>query len=89
MRFEESLALVLMFLICLVFWAILFINVARQKMSKEIRIGNIGNYYGVLEIWEEDGKYYWSLPSYGSTLDEEIPESLYMELIKFNEVENE
>ena len=47
-------------------------------------IGNIGNYYGGLSAKEEGGKFYWSIEDYMDTQWQEIPESLYLELIKFN-----
>lgn len=49
------------------------------------RIGKIGNYYGGLEVTVEGGKYYWGIENYGSTHWEEIPQSLYDELIKFQD----
>ena len=50
-------------------------------------IGYIGNYYGGLKTQEVDGKYYWIIEDHSTDftiLDEweEIPESLYNELIK-------
>ena len=46
-------------------------------------IGKIENYYGGLEIKEEDGKFYWSIRCYTGHCWEEMPESLYDELNKF------
>lgn len=46
-------------------------------------IGNIGNYYGGLNIKKDDDKYYWSIENYDGDDWEEIPESLYNELVKF------
>lgn len=50
----------------------------------EQTIGNISNYYGGLEVKEEDSKYWWGIENYNGTIFEEIPKSLYDELIKFN-----
>ena len=54
-------------------------------MSKTKNIGDIGNYYGCLEVKEEAEKYYWGIENWDGTYWEEIPESLYLELIKFEE----
>lgn len=48
-------------------------------------IGSIGNYYGSLEVKEEDGKFFWSIEDHYGHDWEEIPESLYRELIAFEE----
>jgi len=50
----------------------------------ETDIGDIGNYYGGLSVKKEDGKFYWSIDNWDGQHWEEIPESLYLELIKFN-----
>ena len=52
-------------------------------MSERTRIGEIGNYYGSLEVFADDNKYYWGIENWSGTNWEEIPESLYLELIKF------
>lgn len=52
-------------------------------MSEEVGIGCIGNYYGGLAVKQEDGKYWWSIENYDGHGWEEIPESLYLELLKF------
>lgn len=49
------------------------------------KIGNIGNYYGCLEVKEENDKYYWCIEDWERAYWEEIPKSLYDELIKFEE----
>jgi len=46
---------------------------------------DIGNYYGGLEIKEEEGKYFWGIENYDGTDFEEIPKYLYDALIKFSE----
>jgi len=51
--------------------------------KKESRIGGIGNYYGGLSVKIELGKYFWSIEDCGDTSWEEIPESLYTELVMF------
>lgn len=53
-------------------------------------IGNIGNYYGGLNVKKENDKFYWIIENYNTdfndiSLWEEISESLYNELIKHNE----
>lgn len=48
-------------------------------------IGDIGNYYGCLSVKEEDGKFYWAIENYDGISWEEIPESLYIELNKFED----
>ena len=46
---------------------------------------NIGNYYGGLEVKEEDGKYFWGIENWDGIEFEEIPKYLYDSLIKFSE----
>ena len=46
---------------------------------------DIGNYYGGLEVKEEDGKYLWGIENWDGTDFEEIPKYLYDALIKFSE----
>lgn len=51
-----------------------------------INIGNIGNYYGGLAVKESDGKYFWGIMDYDDEYNwEEIPETLYIELVKFGD----
>lgn len=55
-------------------------------MRKETRdVGEIGNYYGGLSIKEDDGKFYWSIENYCGDNWYEIPESLYLEILKHYE----
>lgn len=49
-----------------------------------MEIGNIGNYYGGLNIKKENNKYYWGIENYDGIKWEEIPKKLYKQLIKFN-----
>jgi hypothetical protein len=42
----------------------------------------IGNAYGGLLIKEENGKFYWTIEGYCGDDWHEIPESLYIELLK-------
>jgi len=58
-------------------------------MSKIFEIDSIGNNYGCLNFREYNGKFYWSIEGYNGQDWEEIPESLYQELLKFWESENE
>ena len=48
--------------------------------------GKIGNYYGGLEVKEEDGKFYWAITNYDGHDWEEIPAYLYAEIINFEEL---
>ena len=48
-----------------------------------MRIGDIGNDYGSLEIMFKDGKYYWGIEDWSGTSWEEIPEELYNTLVEF------
>jgi hypothetical protein len=50
-------------------------------------IGAISNYYGGLRVKEEAGKFWWSIENFDGDLWEEIPESLYLELIKFQDAQ--
>lgn len=58
-------------------------------MIKTFSVGDIGNYYGGLEIKEEDGKFYWGIENYDGTEFEEIPEHLYIELYKLRDLDFE
>ncbi len=50
------------------------------------RIGKIGNYYGSLEVFTKDGRFYWSIEDYsGEDNFEEIPEYVYQALSKFQD----
>ena len=49
----------------------------------ETRIGNIGNYHGGLSVKKEDGKFYWGIQDWDDTSWEEISETLYDALLKF------
>lgn len=58
---------------------------------KRFSVPDIGNYYGGLELAENDEKYYWCIENYDTDLGnirhyQEIPESLYRELIKFSQI---
>lgn len=56
-------------------------------MSNEMQIGEIRNFYGGLSVKEEDGKYFWSIEDYTGTSWQEIPYSLYFELVRFQKGE--
>ena len=50
----------------------------------ETGIGSIGNYYGGLSVKvESDGTFWWGIENYCGTEWEQIPQSLYDELVKF------
>ena len=44
----------------------------------------IGNYYGGLEVKEEDRKFFWGIENWDGTSYEEIPKYLYDALIKYS-----
>ena len=52
-----------------------------------MEIGDIGNYYGCLSVKKEESKFFWSIEDFSGHLWQEIPESLYEELLKFNDSE--
>ena len=55
-------------------------------MKNERNIGGIGNYYGGLCVaTDDDGKFYWSIENYDGNDWQEIPESLYNELVKYDD----
>lgn len=58
-----------------------------EKRLKEqsLAIGGISNYYGGLEVSQVDGKFVWGIENYDGTYWEEIPKSLYDELVKFEQ----
>lgn len=47
-------------------------------------IGEIGNYYGGLQVVKSGKRYFWTIEDYKDSYEEEIPKSLYDELTKFN-----
>ena len=53
--------------------------------KKSTSIGQIGNYYGGLSIYEKDGVYFWGIDDVYETDWEEIPKSLYDSLLAFQE----
>jgi hypothetical protein len=48
-------------------------------------IGEIGNYYGGLSVKREGGKCYWSIENWDGDHWHEIPDSLFVELLKHEE----
>lgn len=52
-------------------------------------IGNIGNYYGCLEVKVENERYFWGIENWDGTHWEEIPKYLYDALIKFEDESHE
>lgn len=57
-------------------------------MSKSVKdgaitIGDIGNYYGCLNVYFEDDNYYWFIENWNGLGEESIPKYLYDALIKF------
>lgn len=53
-----------------------------------MRVGTLDNYYGHIEIKEENNKYYWELDCHSGTNREEIPKYLYDSLMKFEKERN-
>lgn len=49
------------------------------------KIGDICNYYGGLEVKEENGKFFWSIEDWAGYGWEEIPKYLYDALIKYED----
>ena len=47
----------------------------------------IGNYYGNLEIKEDDGKFYWSIENWDGDHWQEIPVELYGCLLKYKDID--
>lgn len=60
-------------------------------MNKRILYTAIGisNYYGSLEFWEHNNKYYWGIHGYKGPYEEEITKELFDELIKHNNIYKE
>lgn len=56
----------------------------RLNRSDLTDIGYICNYYGGLAVVEVEGKYYWAIKNWDGWHWEEIPETLYKELIAFD-----
>lgn len=56
-----------------------------MNITKQRQVGGISNYYGGLNIGECEGHFYWSIEDWNDDYWEEIPESLYRELIKLEE----
>lgn len=52
---------------------------------KERVIGNIGNYYGSLTVKMDSDKFYWHIEDWDGHERQEIPESLFIELNKFQD----
>lgn len=52
-------------------------------MGEEIEIGKIANFYGGLVVKNVEGKYFWAIDGHDSYGWEEIPKTLYDEIIKF------
>ncbi len=54
-----------------------------ETVTAEMRVGGIGNIEGGLHVQSAEGKYYWGIENWNGTRWEEIPESLYNALVKF------
>ncbi len=57
-------------------------------MKNYKNIGGVTNQYGGVVVAESDGKYFWTIEDYYGTYNddfEEIPKSLYDELLAFEE----
>lgn len=55
-----------------------------MDVTPSTTVGDIGNYYGGLEVKQEGGKFFWSIENYDGCFWQEIPESLFTALINFN-----
>lgn len=55
---------------------------------KERDVGEIGNYYGGLAVKAENDKFYWGIENWDGTFWEEIPESLFSELNKYQDTKD-
>jgi hypothetical protein len=60
-------------------------KVERWTAPKVRSIGDIGNYYGRLEVKESEGKYYWDIEDWDGHEWEEIPKSLYDALMAYED----
>lgn len=54
-------------------------------MSNEIRIGEIGNYYGGLYVKKKKKEFFFGIENYSGTHWELISESLYNQLLDHND----
>lgn len=57
----------------------------RERLA-EREIGGIGNYYGGLNVKEEEGKCYWCIETYSGFYWEKIPRDLYDKLIEYDDL---
>lgn len=57
----------------------------KMEKSKEIRVNNIGNYYGNLLIKQEGGKCWWVIEDYTAHDWREIPRELFEALLRYNQ----
>jgi len=55
---------------------------------KERNVGGIGNYHGGLAVRVENDRFYWGIKNWDGTFWEEIPESLFSELNKYQDTED-
>ncbi len=55
--------------------------------DKIYEFNKIFNYYGSLNFTEAEGKYYWSIENHDGHMWQEIPKSLFDELLKFHKRE--
>jgi len=49
---------------------------------KQFQMQGIESYYGGLHVKQENGKFYWAIENWDGWDYEEIPESLFIELLK-------
>lgn len=60
-----------------------------SEPSNTMGIGTIGNYYGNLCVANDDeGRFFWSIEDHDGCEWEEIPKSLYDELVRFENTRN-
>ena len=53
--------------------------------SKRRTIGRIENFYGGVAVKQKGGLYFWALDDYSGMDWQEIPKTLYDELVKFDD----
>lgn len=58
-------------------------NGAAASVGNKMGIGGICNHYGSLQVKEAEGKFFWGIDDMGHIEWEEIPQSLYKALLKF------
>ena len=58
-------------------------HIGKVGYENHTTIGKITNYYGALNVKAEGDKFYWSIEDWDGHFWEEIPETLYRALLRF------